>query len=81
MTARDELRLLADRVPEPAVEELAEIGRLLARQVRYGEVEEVTASEEVAIVREALRDDGTEAEYSVEQAREELAARRHARGA
>lgn len=81
MTARDELRLLADRLPEPVVRELTEIGRLLDRQVQDGEVEEVIAPEEAAIVREALRDDGTETKYSVEQAKDELAARRRARGA
>lgn len=81
MTAREELRLLADSLPEPAVEELAALGRMLDHQTRHGTVEEVADPEEVAIVREALHDDGTEAEFTLDQAKEELAMRRRARGA
>jgi hypothetical protein len=80
MRAREELRLLVDSLPDAAVEELAAIGRLLDRQARYSAVEEVTTPEEFAIVREALLDDGTEADYTLEEAKEELAARRRTRG-
>lgn len=80
MTTREELRLLVDSLPDAAVEELAALGRLLDRQTRYSAVEEVTAPDEVVIVRELLLDDGTEAEYTLEEAKEELAARRRTRG-
>ena len=50
----------ADSLPDGAVEELGAIGRLLDHQTRYSIVEEVTAPDEIALVREALLDDWTE---------------------
>lgn len=54
MGEREELCLLADRLPDRAVEKLARIGPLLGHQARQGETEEVTSAEELAIVRQAL---------------------------
>jgi|GEM_PF-1718312 hypothetical protein len=81
LTARDELRLLAERLPESVIEELAAIGRLLEQQTRCGDIEDVTDPEEIAIVREALLDGGSGVEFTLQQAKEELVARRPVRQA
>jgi hypothetical protein len=46
-TARDELRRLSESLPDAAVEELADVCRVLERQIAAGEVEDVTDAEEV----------------------------------
>ncbi len=79
-TARDELRRLAESLPEAAVEELADVGRVLERQLAAGEVEDVTDPEETKIVLEALRETPDEPELTPEQAKAYLDERRR-RGA
>jgi hypothetical protein len=68
-TARDELRRLADSLPDPVVEELASVGRTLEQQAAAGESEEVTNPEEAEIVRHALHDAANEPDFTPEQAK------------
>jgi hypothetical protein len=68
-TARDELHRLADSLPDPAVEELASVGRTLEQQVSAGENEEVMDPQEAEIVRHALGDTGDEPDFTPERAR------------
>lgn len=68
-TARDELRRLAGSLPDAVAEELADVGRVLERQVAAGQVEEVTDDEEAKIVLEALADNPDESELTPEQAK------------
>jgi len=75
-TARDELRRLAESLPDPAVEELADVGRVLERQIAAGEVENVTDPEEAKIVLGALHDTPDEPELTPEQAKAYLDQRR-----
>ena len=75
-TARDELRRLSESLPDAAVEELADIGRVLERQVAAGEVEDVSDPEEVEIVLGALHDAPDESELTPEQAKSYLDERR-----
>jgi len=77
-TARDELRRLSESLPDAAVEELADVGRVLERQIAAGEVEDVTDPEEVKIVLGALHDTPGEPELTPEQAKAYLdKCRRH----
>ncbi len=64
-TARDELRRLAESLPEAAAEELADVGRVLERQIAAGEVEDVTDPEEATIVLGALHDTPDELELLI----------------
>ena len=75
-TAHDELRRLSESLPEAAVEELADVGRVLERQIAAGEVEDVTDPEEVKIVLGALHDTPKESEVTSEQAKAYLDERR-----
>ncbi len=75
-TARDELRRLAESLPEAAVEELADVGRVLERQIVAGEVEDVTDPEEAKIVLGALHDRPAEPELTPERAKAYLDQRR-----
>lgn len=68
-TARDELRRLAESLPDAVAEELADVGRVLERQVAAGDIEEVTDPEEARIVLEALADNRDEPELTPEQAK------------
>ncbi len=72
-TAREELHLLTDTLPDSVVEELAALARELGQQVENGGVGEVADPEEIAIVLDALRDDGTEPELTAEEAKAYLA--------
>ena len=74
--ARDELRRLSESLPDAAVEELANVGRVLERQIAAGEVEDVTDPEEVKIVLGGLHDAPDEPELTPEQAKAYLNARR-----
>ncbi len=75
-TARDELCRLAESLPEAAAEELADVGRVLERQIAAGEVEDVTDPEEATIVLGALHDTPDELELTPEQAKAYLDERR-----
>ena len=75
-TARDELRRLSESLPDAVVEELADVGRILERQIAAGEVEDVTDPEEVKIVLGALHDKPDEPELTPEQAKAYLDERR-----
>jgi len=77
-TAREELHRLADVLPAQAVEELAEVGRVLERQAGAGEIEEVTDPEEAEIVRQALDDTASERDLAPEEAKAYLDQRRGA---
>ena len=79
VTARDELRRLAESLPDAAVEELADVGRVLERQVAAGEVEDVTDPEEAKIVLGVLHDTHDEPELTPEQAKAYLDERRRRR--
>ena len=68
-TARDELRRLAESLPDPVVEELAAVGRTLEQQASAGEIEDVTDPQEAEIVRTALHDAADEPEFTPEQAK------------
>jgi len=68
-TAHDELRRLSESLPDGAVEELADVGCVLERQIGAGEVEDVTDPEEVKIVLGALHDTPDEPELTPEQAK------------
>ncbi len=76
VTARDELRRLSESLPDAAVEELADVGRVLERQIAAGEVEDVTDPEEAKIVLGALQDTPDEPELTAEQAKAYLDERR-----
>ncbi len=75
-TARDELRRLSESLPDAVVEELADVGRVLERQIAAGEIENVTDPEEVKIVLGALNDTPGEPELTPEQAKAYLDERR-----
>ena len=74
--ARDELRRLSESLPDAAVEELANVGRVLERQIAAGEVEDVTDPEEVKIVLDALHDTPDGSELTPEQSKAYLDERR-----
>jgi len=74
-TARDELRRLSETLPDAAVE-LADVGRVLERQIAAGEVEDVTDPGEAKIVLGALQDAPDEPELTPEQAKAYLDERR-----
>ena len=71
-TARDELRRLAESLPDPVVEELAAVGRTLEQQAAAGEIEEVTDLQEAEIVQQALHDAADQDEFTPEQAKNYL---------
>ncbi len=75
-TARDELRRLSESLPDAAAEELADVGRVLERQIAAGEVEDVTDPEEAKIVLGALHDTPDEPELTPGQAKAYLDERR-----
>lgn len=80
-TAREALHELAEALPEAAAEELAAIGQELLQHWPIEGVREVEDADELAIVLDALNDDGTEPELTVDEAKAYLAELRRRRRA